>query len=126
MTITSFILAIGLSIAILRFAYYIGANNDKKIIAIIIGIALCICVFLGFRWYHTHIASGIRELTDERSNLSNGLDRIINIYTADGNKIAHYEGKIDIEMDKNYIKFDWMGKRYIYYNCFVETIAALP
>ncbi len=31
---------------------------------------------------------------------------------------------IDIETnDGGYVKFDFDGKRYIYYNCFVETIA---
>lgn len=31
----------------------------------------------------------------------------------------------DIKSDLNggYVKFDYDGKRYVYYNCFVETIA---
>jgi len=77
-------------------------------------------------WYFTSTASGIRELNDERSNISNGLDRVVTVYTADGDIIAQYEGKIDLEMGKDYVKFDWEGKRYIYYNCFVETIADIP
>lgn len=32
--------------------------------------------------------------------------------------------KIDIaQNDGGYVKFDFEGKRHIYYNCFVETIA---
>lgn len=32
--------------------------------------------------------------------------------------------KIDIETnDGGYVKFDYKGKRYMYYNCFVESIA---
>ena len=43
---------------------------------------------------------------------------------ADGDVIAQYEGQIDIEAnDGGYIKFDFEGKRYMYYNCFVESIA---
>lgn len=39
-------------------------------------------------------------------------------------KLATYEGKIDIDTnDGGYVKFDFNGKRYIYYNCFVESIA---
>lgn len=39
-------------------------------------------------------------------------------------ELATYEGKIDIETnDGGYVKFDFDGKRYIYYNCFVESIA---
>ena len=57
-------------------------------------------------------------------DLNGGLNRIINVYTADGKIIASYEGRIDIETnDGGYVKFDYDGKRYVYYNCFVETIA---
>jgi len=50
----------------------------------------------------------------------------INVYTADGKLLATYEGKIDIDTnDGGYVKFDFNGKRYIYYNCFIETIAEL-
>ena len=39
-------------------------------------------------------------------------------------ELATYNGKIDIETnDGGYVKFDFNGKRYIYYNCFVESIA---
>lgn len=65
-----------------------------------------------------------RALVDIDSDLNGGLNRTINVYTADGNIIATYSGKIDIEENEGgYIKFDLDGKRYIYYNCFVETIA---
>ena len=69
-------------------------------------------------------ASMDRIGTDVKSDLNGGLNRIINVYTADGKIIASYEGRIDIETnDGGYVKFDYDGKRYVYYNCFVETIA---
>lgn len=106
---------------------YLWENTKESIaalISIIIGIALILALFLGMRWYFNSTASGQRALVDERSNLNNGIERVINVYTADGNKIATYEGKIDIDMnDGGYVKFDFEGKRYIYYNCFIETIA---
>lgn len=59
-----------------------------------------------------------------RSDLNNGLERKVTVYTANGDIIAEYEGKIDIEAnDSGCVKFDYDGKRYIYYNCPVETIA---
>lgn len=65
-----------------------------------------------------------RQLVDIKSDFGNGLERTINVYTSDGEIIASYSGKIDIETnDGGYVKFDLDGKRYIYYNCFVETIA---
>lgn len=69
-------------------------------------------------------ASVDRWCTDVKSDLNGGLNRVINVYTADGKILASYEGRIDIETnDGGYVKFDYDGKRYIYYNCYVETIA---
>lgn len=89
-------------------------KNKNKII---ISIALS-CLLL------TGCASIDRACTDFKSDMDGGLDRVINVYTANGDLMAHYEGKIDIAAaEGGYIKFDFNGKRYIYYNCFVETIA---
>lgn len=64
-----------------------------------------------------------RWLVDVKSS-STGLERVINVYTADGRIIATYEGIIDIKgSGGSEVKFDFDGKRYIYYNCYVETIA---
>ena len=112
------------------FAFVFITSYKRKpisiIVAIILAIAACGACYIGERWYFTSTASGIRKITDERSNLRNGLERTINVYTANGDKIAEYHGKIDLETDKDYVKFDFDGKRYIYYNCFVETIADIP
>ena len=66
-----------------------------------------------------------RGITDAKSNWTGGLERVVRVYTADGKIIAEYEGKIDLESTDGYVKFDLDGKRYIYYNCFVETIAEI-
>lgn len=90
--------------------------------AIVVILVLALIFGVGF-WYYNNTASGIRARTDEQAELQNGLNRIITVYTADGTILKQYEGKIDIEQDQGYVKFDWDGKRYIYYNCYVETIA---
>lgn len=52
------------------------------------------------------------------------MNRIINVYTANGDLIATYEGRINIDANDGwYVKFEFEGKRYIYYNCFIESIA---
>lgn len=72
----------------------------------------------------TGCASWDRSVTDFKSNVGGGLDRTVTVYTANGDVIAEYKGKIDIESSEGgYVKFDFEGKRYMYYNCFVETIA---
>lgn len=88
----------------------------KKIIAILCGILITIS-FSG-------CASWDRAVTDMKSDINGGLNRTIKIYTANGDLMVEYNGKIDIDMnDGGYVKFDYNGKRYIYYNCFIESIA---
>ena len=92
----------------------------KKVIAALLTMALTVSALTGCT------ASGQRAITDIKSNFNGGLDRVIRVYTADGQIIAEYEGKIDIGANEGgYVKFDFNGKRYIYYNCFVETIAEI-
>lgn len=109
-----FILGIGLMFMIME---------DSKI-SFPISIVITIPILIGMLWYYGNTASGQRALVDEKSELNNGIERVINVYTANGDMIASYEGKIDIDTnDGGYVKFDFQGKRYIYYNCFIETIA---
>ena len=76
----------------------------KKILAVVLVLTLCF------------------GMTGCASN--GGMQRTITVYTADGKELATYKGKIDIDTnDGGYVKFDFNGKRYIYYNCFVESIA---
>lgn len=129
MTVGSWIGLIIIWLTIIGFAWFaawVQYDNNRiwaMVLIIILAIGLCIGSYAAFRWYHTSTASGIRALTDERSDFQNGLERTITVYTSTGQILAQYKGKIDLEMDQDYIKFDWQGKRYIYYNCFVETIA---
>lgn len=118
----------------LRHSFYVpgiaGAclieNVLGKIISVAVAILLILGLFFGMRWYFQNTASGQRAMTDQKSDLDNGLERTVTIYTADGEIIAQYTGKIDIEgNDGGYVLFDYEGKRYTYYNCFVESIAEI-
>lgn len=96
--------------------------RNKIIAAILVVIVFAVGAFglLGL----TGCASCSRSCVDIKSDIGGGLKRVINIYTADGQLMATYSGKIDIEDNESgCIKFDLDGKRYIYYNCFVESIA---
>lgn len=126
MTIAGLIL-LGIIVAIaFAIAFIISLDFSKggKVISFIIAGFISLIALGGMLWYFNCTADGQRQMVDQRSNLSNGLDRIVTVYTADGDVIAQYEGQIDIEAnDGGYIKFDFEGKRYMYYNCFVESIA---
>jgi len=111
------------------FGLLIGSGVNSiagRILTAVICVAIVGGVFAGERWYFANTESGKRAIVDQRSDYGGGLERTITIYTADGNIIAQYQGKIDIESQQGgYIKFDFEGKRYIYYNCFVESIAEI-
>lgn len=99
-------------------------SSTGKTLAVLIAVAIVVLLLVGMLWYFGNTASGQRMLIDERSELEQGIERIVTVYTADGKILAQYEGKIDLEQnDGGYVKFDFDGKRYIYYNCFVESIA---
>ena len=126
MTIAGLIL-LGLIVAIvfaIAFVISFEFSKNGKAISFIIAGFISLIALGGMLWYFNCTADGQRQIVDQRSNLSNGLDRVVTVYTADGDVIAQYEGQIDIEAnDGGYIKFDFEGKRYMYYNCFVESIA---
>lgn len=117
--------------ALIIGAFAVGAfmmfdSVAAKSISVIVGVILILALLLGMFWYFDNTASGQRALLDQKSNFNNGIERTVTVYTANGEVIAQYTGKIDIETnDGGYVKFDFEGKRYIYYNCFIETIAEI-
>ena len=114
-------------IGIISFLIALEKNNKKcSTGAAVIAIVLIVALYAGMRWYFQNTASGQRALVDQKSDFANGLERTITVYTADGKIIAEYTGNIDIEgNDGGYVLFDFEGKRYTYYNCFVESIAEI-
>ena len=101
-------------------------NIAARITIPVICVLATIGLLIGMLWYFGNTASGQRAINDQKSDLENGLERVIRVYTADGNIIAEYEGIIDIEgNDGGYVLFDYQGKRYTYYNCLIESIAEI-
>ena len=129
MTIGGWLLFGIIVIILIIVAIAIGSTIDSIIARVVVGgfcgivIAVVLVIML---WYFNNTAAGQWKMIDQKSNLQNGIERVINVYTANGDLIASYKGKIGIaDKDGGYIKFDYDGKRYIYYNCFVETIAQI-
>ena len=116
--------------ALLIFGAIAGAVLCENIAARIMIPIVCVLATIGLLvwmlWYFGNTASGQRAMVDQQSDLENGLNRTVRVYTANGDIIAEFEGKIDIEgNDGGYVLFDYQGKRYTYYNCFVESIAEI-
>ena len=71
----------------------------------------------------TSCASLERDMKDLTSDFGGGLNRIVTVYTADGEVLKTYEGKIDLApTEGGIVKFDLNGQRIMYYNCYVEVI----
>lgn len=104
------------------------ARSKKRIFTslgvVLVAGSLIIGAFAGLHWYYTETAEGRRAVIDQQSNINSGLERTINILNADGEVIRTYTGVIDIEgNDGGYVVFDYNGRRYTYYNCYLESIA---
>ena len=127
MTIAGWIIFGFIAFILFLVCFYIIAtfeNWQSAVISICGSILILAGVLFGLMWYFQNTASGQRAITDQKSNIGNGLERTVTVYTADGEIIAQYTGKIDIEgNDGGYVLFDYDGKRYTYYNCFVESVA---
>lgn len=73
--------------------------------------------------FATSCASLGRVGKDVKSDLSGGLERTLTVYTADGEVLKTYKGKIDLaSTEGGIVKFDLNGQRIMYYNCYVEVI----
>lgn len=88
----------------------------RKIITLILMTVLMIAVLCG-------CASLGRAGKDLKSDLNGGLERTLTVYTADGEVLKTYEGKIDLaSTEGGIVKFDLNGQRIMYYNCYIEVI----
>lgn len=96
-------------------------EKAKKIGIIAACVLLAVLILIGVVFFVR--SSTQRTLKDIQSEYTGGLNRIVNVYSYDGKKIATYEGKIDVaERADGTVKFQIKGKRYMYYNALVEVI----
>lgn len=91
MTIQGWVLFGILALFILSFGIFGAIIFEKivwKVFSVVAAMLLIIGLFAGMRWYYQNTASGQRAMTDQKSELDNGLERTVTIYTADGEIIA--------------------------------------
>lgn len=121
MTIGSWILCVlGVVTVILGVIFAINLAKDDEsgsavgalIMAVIVGGAMIVGPIV-----YSTTEKGQRALKDQESNFTGGISRTVEVYDINGNLIKSYEGKFDIETDKdNYILFDdENGQRHIIY-----------
>jgi len=91
----------------------------KMILLAVLSTAILCATLLGGC---TGCATCQRSCKTFQSEVSGGLNRTVNVYSYNGELIATYTGRIDIEENESKVLFDMDGKRYIYYNALVEVI----
>ena len=67
------------------------------IATILVSTVLLVTVWVGLFWYYGNTASGQRAMKTQRSELGDGIQRELTVYDMQGEVIAHYEGKFDID-----------------------------
>ncbi len=116
---------IGLSLlTIVIISCVIALNNetkkkDKKSISIGVTLAGLLIIIGSWAigiWYYNGTEAGKRALKTQESNFNGGIKRRVTVYDVEGDMIAEYEGKFDIEYDDDRILFDdEQGLRHIIY-----------
>lgn len=119
MTIGGYILLTILTLLIISIVIFIGPLIDTKekiITSTIIVLVVCVAMWgIGF-WYYNNTESGKRAFKTQESNLSGGIERKVTVYDVEGDAIAEYQGKFDVEYDDDRILFDdENGCRHIIY-----------
>lgn len=102
-------------------AFMIAEKTEAKykIIVLVIEVLLLVAMVGGCAAYHTKTESGKRSLKTWQSETTGGIDRTVTVYDINGEEIAKYTGRFDVEESSQEgvvkIKFDCDGKRHIIY-----------
>ena len=119
MTINGWIAFLILALIIIGTGLFIGVMSDSGVgvtIGGLIGVIISLFLLMGMHWYYGSTQSGARAMKSQESNINNGIQRKVTVFDVEGEVIAEYEGKFDIEYDDDRILFDdEKGLRHIIY-----------
>lgn len=122
MTVGGIVLCILGTVVVLVIASLIAyslMDNDYKIGAlgvVAVGMALIAGIWVFGNWWYTSTEEGKRALKTQDSNFNGGITREVMVYDMDGDLLAEYRGKFDIEYSDERIMFDdENGQRHIIY-----------
>ena len=98
------------------FCIAVSETNFGKTLWLAVSIALIIIVFGSMLFYYNATASGKRAFKSQKSELENGIERVVTVYDMEGDVIKVYDGKFDVTYDDDRILFDdEQGKRHVIY-----------
>ena len=102
--------------------------KKARVISVIAGLVIVAAAWATGAWYYSGTEAGKRAIKTQQSNFGGGIERRITVYDVEGDVIAKYEGRFDIEYDDDRILFDdEEGLRHIIYyptgNVIVDEVA---
>lgn len=95
---------------------YSNADFKGAVVGGLVGLIVCLIVLSALLWTFNYTESGKRAMKTQHSELNGGIEREVKVYDINGDLIAEYKGKFDIDHDDEQIIFDdENGKRHIIY-----------
>ena len=100
----------------IRLSDFYDWKGTNKGLALIVTVFLVLVAWGGCLWYFQNTAKGQRALKTQNSELGHGIQREVIVYDIDGDIIAQYSGKFDLDYTDERIMFDdEEGNRHIIY-----------
>ena len=85
---------------------WFGETRKSTLIGFFIGLAICLVIWGIALWYYNSTEAGKRARKTQESNFNGGITRIVKVYDVEGDLIAEYTGKFDVDYDNDRIVFD--------------------
>ena len=106
-----------LTIAVITVVAVVCSNYKKaRAFSVIAGLVVIAAAWSIGVWYYSGTEAGKRAVKTQQSNFGGGIQRRITVFDVEGDVIAQYEGRFDIEYDDDRILFDdEEGLRHIIY-----------
>lgn len=116
MTIGAIIVCILLTIFLVGFVSFFVGQGEPTLTGAVIGLLISILFWGGCFFYFNHTEAGKRAMKSQDANLNGGITRQVLVYDMNGDLIAEYTGKFDVDYSDERIMFDdENGQRHIIY-----------
>lgn len=116
MTIGAIIVCILVTLFLVTFVGTLVGQGEPTISGAVIGLLISILIWGGCFFYFNHTERGKRAMKSQDANLNGGITRQVLVYDMNGDLIAEYTGKFDVDYSDERIMFDdENGQRHIIY-----------
>lgn len=116
MTIAGWVFFGFLALMVIVGAAWVWTDVDTASGKALVGLIAALLIFgmlAGFRLYFKNTASGQRALKTQESNFGGGLNRVVEVYSYDGDLIKSWSGEFDVTENDQETFFDIDGRQVI-------------